>query len=302
MSCSQAKKGKFTALVFDNICVTSRFYRLSIDLKELARQAFLTASPGKFLELEVSGISLPFSSDISEELNDLSKRQVILRRPFSFCDVSEIQTEAGPTLRVEILYSIRGPGTLRMSTLRKNDQVSIIGPLGNGFSIPQGTKRAILTAGGMGTGPILHLAKTLRTEHPEIETAVLIGAKTAGELPVKLSSCENGEIIVTDDGSAGKSGFVTVHMQQLLKEQNSCPKETVIYACGPEPMLAEVARIAAGHDISCQVSMERMMACGIGLCQSCAVETRQAGAKETVYKLCCKDGPVFDSAEVIFSE
>ncbi len=76
---------------------------------------------------------------------------------------------------------------------------------------------------------------------------------------------------------------------------------TIIYACGPEAMLARVAQIAKDKAIDCQVSMEQMMACGIGVCQSCAVQCRVSGSNETIYKLCCEDGPVFDSREVVFS-
>jgi len=74
----------------------------------------------------------------------------------------------------------------------------------------------------------------------------------------------------------------------------------IICACGPEPMLAAVARIAREKNIDCQVSLERRMACGIGLCQSCAVECKSEGSSDTVYKMCCEDGPVFDGKEVVF--
>ena len=73
----------------------------------------------------------------------------------------------------------------------------------------------------------------------------------------------------------------------------------MIYSCGPEPMLASVAKLAAADNIECQVSMERMMACGIGLCQSCVVGVKDEGGEE-VYRLCCKDGPIFNSKDIIF--
>ena len=84
-------------------------------------------------------------------------------------------------------------------------------------------------------------------------------------------------------------------------QSDSAGEDMIIYGCGPEPMLARVAEIAKRKKIDCQVSMERRMACGIGVCQSCAVECRVAESNETIYKLCCEDGPVFDSREVVFS-
>jgi dihydroorotate dehydrogenase electron transfer subunit len=87
---------------------------------------------------------------------------------------------------------------------------------------------------------------------------------------------------------------------ERLGQSDLAAKDIVIYSCGPEAMLAKVAEIAKDKNIDCQVSMERRMACGIGLCQSCAVECRLNGSSETVYKMCCKDGPVFDSREVVF--
>jgi len=109
-------------------------------------------------------------------------------------------------------------------------------------------------------------------------------------------------LVATDDGSAGFAGLVTDCLSEWLDQSSSGGKDMIIYGCGPEQMLARVAKIAKQKKIDCQVSMERVMACGIGLCQSCAVECRVAESNETVYKLCCEDGPVFDSREVVFSE
>jgi dihydroorotate dehydrogenase electron transfer subunit len=108
-------------------------------------------------------------------------------------------------------------------------------------------------------------------------------------------------IVATDDGSAGVKGFVTTAMESWLDKCKVEMKDIIIYCCGPEVMLAAMAKIAQKRGIDCQVSMERRMACGIGLCQSCAVECRKEGTDETFYKMCCKDGPVFDSREVVFT-
>jgi dihydroorotate dehydrogenase electron transfer subunit len=106
--------------------------------------------------------------------------------------------------------------------------------------------------------------------------------------------------IATDDGSSGFSGFVTECLEEWLNEKAIESDKAIIYGCGPEGMLAGLGKIATKHNIDCQVSMERLMACGIGLCQSCAVKVRSGADVETEYKLCCKDGPVFDSRDVVF--
>jgi len=157
------------------------------------------------------------------------------------------------------------------------------------------------------------MAAYLKADFPKVRTFAFVGAKTLGDLPFTVEGLESGKPVITefakagaeshiatDDGSAGFRGFVTECLTDWLKANKPAPDETIIYSCGPEPMLAEVARLAAQYEIDCQVSMERMMACGIGLCQSCAVECKVGGKDKTVYKLCCKDGPVFDAREVVF--
>jgi len=171
-------------------------------------------------------------------------------------------------------------------------------------------------AGGMGAGPLLLLAKVLTASWPKINVSAFAGAKTKEELPFEkpldevsqqlgFSVAEFAEygvtsMVATDDGSAGYHGLVTDCLSEWLGEQNLAAKETIVYSCGPEEMLARVAEIAERKKFDCQVSMERRMACGIGICQSCAVECKAAGSNETIYKLCCEDGPVFDSAEVVW--
>jgi dihydroorotate dehydrogenase electron transfer subunit len=106
--------------------------------------------------------------------------------------------------------------------------------------------------------------------------------------------------ISTDDGSAGFKGFVTEMLRNWLTNKKPDSSKTIIYACGPEAMLAEVANLSSRFNIPCQVSLERMMACGTGLCQSCAVRCINTQTKETGFRLCCKDGPVFWADEVIW--
>jgi dihydroorotate dehydrogenase electron transfer subunit len=249
---------------------------------------------------------------IPQDLLDTAHRKILLRRPFSFCNI----TANDDKTVVEILYRVVGPASLRMSTLTNGDSVSAIGPLGNGFSILKDKKTALLIVGGIGIGPLIHLAKVLTTNCPTTEVFTFAGAKTKEELPFEklLDTLAQGvgfslaefarygvqSFVATDDGSAGFAGPVTECFGDWLKHYRVNSREVIIYACGPEVMLAKVAEIARDRKIDCQVSMERMMACGIGLCQSCPVECQVNGSNETIYKLCCKDGPIFDSKELIF--
>jgi len=301
----KSNKGPFTAAVTANKRLGERFYRLRLEFAGAGARAFAKAQPGQFAELDLSTATLPPPDTIPENLLDVSSRNILLRRPFSFCDLSS----KGSKTYVEILYCVLGPASLRMTTLSKNDLVSVIGPLGNGFSVPKGRKIALLASGGMGAGPLLHLAKILKEKHTKIDVIAIVGAKTKKELPFEIHKSQPKDfkkykvksLITTDDGSLGIKGLVTECLTEWLNKNKPASKDTIIYSCGPEAMLARVAEIAKQHKIDCQISMERMMACGFGVCQSCAVECSAAGSGETIYKLCCKDGPVFDGKEVIFN-
>ncbi len=306
-------KGMFDAAVFANKQIGQRFYRLGLEFSADAAAAFAKASPGQFAELDLSGIALPPVEGIAEDLRDVSERKILLRRPFSFCDVS---SHRGKT-KVEILYCALGPATLRMTALSAGKSVSVIGPLGNGFRMPAGKKMVLLVSGGMGAGPLIHLAKTLTADCPDVEAIAFAGAKTKTELPFEKPTDEISQqlgfslhefarfgvesVLATDDGSIGYQGLITDCFSKWLGQRSLLARDAIIYSCGPEKMLARMAKIAEDKKIDCQISMERMMACGFGVCQSCAVKCKVNGSGETLYKLCCKDGPVFDTREVIFS-
>lgn len=312
MASLSSKKGIFTASVLQNRGLGDKFFRLSLELEKKANAFFSIASAGQFVEIDVSQLALPIEKLIPEKLTDSSQRNVLLRRPFSFADIDSSNDSA----IVEILYSVLGPATLRMKTLKTGDTVNLIGPLGNGFMIPEGKKSAILVAGGMGAPPLIHFAKVLKKQHRDITITAFVGAKTKSDLAffdirmdklkkktdITLQEFAKHNIktfISTDDGSAGFKGFVSELLKNRLGENKPAGEETIIYACGPEAMLSATAALSGEFKIPCQVSLERLMACGIGLCQSCAVKCRDK-IGGTIYKLCCKDGPVFWSDEVIW--
>ncbi len=303
-------KAHFNAKVAANTAIKPRYRRLDLNLDSVGAEAFADVVPGTFLELQLCDVSLPAYDEIPESLADASERQIILRRPFSYCDVQ--RTSAGT--RVDILYGIVGPGTLRMSSLQRGDRVDVLGPLGNGFEVPQDKKTALLIAGGIGVPPLMHLGRHIRDNSPQMDVAAFLGAKTMADLPLDVrignelgaSVNEFAEMgidscVSTDDGSIGFKGVVTDCVDRWLDENGPAVKETILYACGPTPMLRAVAGIAEKRRIDCQISTEQMMACGIGLCQSCAIRTTNNDQTDSKrYKLCCKDGPVFDYREVDF--
>ena len=306
---SPGSKGPFLAAVRGNERIGERFQRIRLEFSGAGAEAFGRALAGQFAQLDLSEVSVPSVWKIPADLCDASRRSVLLRRPFSFSDVS---IDDDKTF-VQIIYCVVGPSSLRMTSLSAGDSVSVIGPLGNGFSVAENKTTALLVSGGMGAGPLMHLATVLQSEYPDIEATVFIGAKSGKEslfkLPVQKAN-EQGLLPadfltnrvewVLDNGPEGHRGLVTERLETWLDESPVMAGKTVIYSCGPEAMLAKVAEIAGKRRIECQVSMERRMACGIGLCQSCAVECRSEDSNETIYKMCCKDGPVFAAKEVVF--
>ena len=307
-----SKRGVFSGVVRFNKQIGRRFYRLGLAFSGAGGEAFGNAVPGQFVQLDVAGTALPPAEEIPQQLRDVADRKILLRRPFSFADVS---VEDDTTL-VDILYCTVGPASLRMTTLSAGDSISVIGPLGNGFRVPGGKKTALLVVGGMGAGPLLHLAKVLTTDYPDIEVIAFAGAKTVKELPFEKAPLDEisqqlgfslaefakygvKSLVATDDGSAGYKGSITDCFSHWLDGYKAAVRDIVIYSCGPEAMLGRMTEIAKEKNVDCQISMERRMACGIGVCQSCVVECQVNGSSETVYKLCCEDGPVFDSREVV---
>jgi dihydroorotate dehydrogenase electron transfer subunit len=310
--CSSSTKGMYEAQVCSNKRIGPGFHRLRLQFTQDGARAFAKFQPGQFAQFDLSKTALPSPDDVPPELRDSSGRKILLLRPFSFAEV----TIEGDETFAELLYCVVGPATLRMTTLSAGDHIGIIGPLGRGYRIPDGKKTVLLVGGGMGTPPLQHLAQSLTARNDGINVVSLAGAKTAEALPFEGRLDEISQtlgfsvpefakygiesLIATDDGSAGYRGLVTDCLAEWLEKSDIAFDDIIICACGPEPMLARVAQIAAEKNIDCQVSMERRMACGIGLCQSCAVECKVTGSDETIYKMCCQDGPVFDAGEVVF--
>lgn len=219
--------------------------------------------PGQFAEVLVSNSTTTY-----------------LRRPFSIYDADYNTNE------LSLLIKTVGNGTAALSRLKSGDTLNLVYPLGNSFSMPAGQK-ALLVGGGVGIAPMLLLAKLLYEKG--FKPDVLIGGRTSSDIIEPEKYKEFGEVfITTDDGTAGEKGMVTQHslFSEKIKEY------AFVYACGPDPMMKAVARVAESHEIPCEISLENTMACGIGACLCCVVETVD-GNKTT-----CIEGPVFDTRKL----
>ena len=214
-----------------------------------------------------------------------------LNRPFG---ISDIDTAKGT---INILYIVVGRGTDLMTELKENDDVFLIGPVGNGFTVAQEGKKVALVAGGMGIAPLLPLAKTLQEKG--VTTYGLMGASKAAALVGTDNWQEKGVQvqIATDDGSMGQKGFVTVLLEDLLGKE----KMDFIYCCGPTPMMARTVEIAEKYGVPIEVSLEKRMGCGIGVCMGCICKLKQADGSVKQYRV-CYDGPVFRGEEVVFDD
>lgn len=214
---------------------------------------------------------------LSVYLNNESK---LLPRPISICGIDK---EEG-TLR--IVYRIAGEGTKELAGYQPGDQVKILGPLGNGFTKKE--KKAILIGGGIGIPPMLELAKELSCE----KTAVLGYRDSQMFLKDEFEKiCDVA--VSTEDGSFGTRGNVI----DAIKEQGV--EGSIIYACGPSPMLRGIKDYAIEQGMEAQISLEERMACGIGACLACVCQSKEIDSHSNVHnKRVCKDGPVFEAREV----
>lgn len=204
----------------------------------------------------------------------------LLPRPISICEIDKKRSA------IRLVYRLAGEGTREFSALQTDDEVKVLGPLGNGF--PLEGEHPIVIGGGIGVPPMLELAKSLSTK-----ATIVLGYRDE-QLFLKEQFEDYGQVeIATDNGSVGVHGTVVDVLEQKQITGD------VIYACGPKPMLAAVKRYAMEHDIKCYVSMEERMACGIGACLGCVCQTKQEDAHSHVHNTrVCKDGPVFLAEEV----
>ncbi len=217
--------------------------------------------------------------------------QPLLRRPYS---IHNLILSSGQVQGFEVLYKVVGTGTAALARQRTGDTVDILGPLGSGFIISGRVRRIYFAAGGIGVAPLVFLAHQLSRHGMDLaDCRAFIGGRSKADLLCQDEFANLGIPVqtTTDDGSDGDHCLVT-HPLELMIEQM---KPEMIVACGPMEMLKCIIGITAKFNLPCQVSIESMMACGMGACLGCAVEGR---GKSDRYLHACLDGPVFDAAEL----
>ena len=208
----------------------------------------------------------------------------LLPRPISICEIDK------ETSRIRLVYRVTGKntGTEAFSKMQPGDKIEALGPLGNGFPLEEAEgKKVFLIGGGIGIPPMLETAKQLNAQ----KTAVL-GYRD--ELFLNEEFAKYADVYVaTEDGSSGTKGNVLNAIQEKTLEAD------VIFACGPTPMLRALKEYAAANHITCWISMEERMACGIGACLACVCQSKEKDHHSNVNnKRICKDGPVFLAEEV----
>ncbi len=201
---------------------------------------------------------------------------VLLRRPISINDVD-------PDARtIDLLIRRAGRGTAALSALTPGATLNILLPLGNSYTVTDipATSRLLLIGGGVGVAPLLYLGRCLAQKG--LKPEFLLGARSASDLLLLDEFAALGTVHVsTEDGSMGEKGFVTVHSALTTPVDR-------IYCCGPSPMMKAVAAIARDKGITCEVSLENMMACGLGACLCCVEKTVKGNV------CVCTEGPVFN--------
>lgn len=211
--------------------------------------------------------------------------KVLLARPISVFGVIP-HTSMGYT-QVKFMILKKGQGTEELCALKKGDFLELLGPCGNVFPLPDKNEKICIAGGGIGIAPVAGFAKTLPPKSYDFYASFKSGA-----YGIENISPEN-LVITTDDGSRGIRGMISEALTaQVLKEK----KYSLVYACGPEPMLRYIQKICAEAGIKSFLSLESKMACGMGACLGCTVKTKSG------LKRCCKDGPVFEASEIIFEE
>ncbi len=280
------------ASLFDCPVVESRpvgAYRL---LAFVAREIAALARPGQFLMVRAAGQSL----------------DPLLPRPLC---VHEIDSDL-----VKVLIEPVGKGTVTLADLRVGDRVSVLGPLGNGFDLT-GEGPALVVGGGIGVAPLTFVARALAQRDREVRC--LLGFRSRGQAVAAELFRDTRVDVFTEDGSMGDIGLVSDPLPGCLAEMGGVRADAVanvadaaagdeepavtgskerasgaveIFACGPDPMLASISRVARECGAAAQLSMAAHMACGVGACQGCVISTRDG------YRRTCSEGPVFPSEDI----
>lgn len=246
--------------------VAKNIYRLTFEVPSF----FPRPVPGQFVHVRIGDDFLP-----------------LLRRPFSISGFTEGD--------LTILYRVVGRGTEILSQLEKNQEVDLLGPLGQGFFIKKETREYLVVGGGMGIAPLLYLLQKLEfMSEKKISISLFAGFKSFQEMIIGEQFYKKNPFktyLATEDGSYGYKGLISDVVTDYIKGLSSY-QGIAIYACGPLPMLRIIAGLSVEYGIFCQVLLEQIIGCGVGACGGCVVQ----GVKG--YLRVCKEGPVFNASDI----
>jgi dihydroorotate dehydrogenase electron transfer subunit len=263
------------APVIANRALSGDYNVLALAAPAIAAQA----SPGQFVMVKASSGADP-----------------LLRRPFSVFEI--LRDDHGAPTGLSILSKRIGTSTRLLYDARPGQIVACLGPLGRPFTVVDPPSQAWMIAGGVGLAPFATLAEALRARG--VSCTLLYGARSGGELfYLDFFRALGVELVLTtEDGSAGETGRVVAPLERMLAARPSTSR-IMLYACGPEGMLAATARVAARHRRPCQVSVERIMGCGLGGCYSCVVPMRGEGGGFHHVRSCLS-GPVLAADQIVW--
>lgn len=260
------------AEVISNVHLSSDYNVVALAAPEIAERAL----PGQFVMVKAG-----------------DRLEPLLRRPFS---VFEVLRDGDRIIGLSLLSKRIGPSTTLLYDAKPGDRIQCLGPLGRPFAPVNAQDEAWLVAGGVGLAPFATLAELLRGRGTKVR--LYYGARKGTELfyldTFRKMSVEL--VLTTEDGSLAERGRVTAPLERDL-ETRPADAAVMLYACGPEPMLAAVARLASAHGRPSQVSVERVMGCGVGGCYSCVIPIHTAAGKPHFVRACLA-GPVFRGNEI----
>jgi dihydroorotate dehydrogenase electron transfer subunit len=246
---------------------TDLYFRLVVRAPQIAP----LVQPGQFAHLRV-----------------IPMKDALLRRPFSIFQV------AGDTF--SILYKAVGKGTDVLSRMHPGEELSAIGPLGHGFTIPpSGGETPVLVAGGYGMAAMYLLAQ----RSPQKGIVFVGGRRSVDILCEEEFRALGWEVrATTEDGSHGEKGLVTQALLAEIRNQKSEIRNFKLFACGPTPMLKAVGKIAEESNLPAELSMDEHMCCGVGVCLTCVIPIKTHDGWE--YQRTCTEGPVFDARQIVW--
>ncbi len=299
---NHVKRGEFVAEIVQLRQIGPELRAMRLALAGSGAGAFADCQPGQFVQLACRDLTSPRSAT------------PLLRRPFSIGGLKITPDR----IELEVMFRILGPGTEWLAHRQTSQTINLLGPLGRGFTFPTDKSTPImLVGGGIGLPPMFFLADRLHEQGYE-KVVGFAGARGVHDLvgtvyeevidsndPLKphggmqeFARSNTPCVIATDNGSFGYAGSAVDALREYVQRYPEWGRATV-YTCGPHGMLKATAQLVLGLNMKCQVCLESYMACGIGVCQSCAVEMAQTSETQK-YRLVCAHGPVFDAEKILW--